>query len=101
MDSPSRKRLATEFLEQAAAGRAVEAAARIFAPGAKHHNAFFPAGMAALTKAMEEDHKAAPNKRLEVRNVIAEGDLVAVHSHLTRQAGQEMAVVHIFRFKGN
>jgi predicted SnoaL-like aldol condensation-catalyzing enzyme len=66
----------------------------------KHHNAFFPSGFDNLKKAMVENHLQLPNKEFTPINIIAEGDLVAMHSRLVLKKGdQRMAVVHIFRFK--
>jgi predicted SnoaL-like aldol condensation-catalyzing enzyme len=50
--------------------------------------------------AMEENARENPNKTLDVKRVIAEGDLVAVHSHV-RQNPDDLgaAVVHLFRFE--
>jgi predicted SnoaL-like aldol condensation-catalyzing enzyme len=42
-----------------------------------------------------------PNKQINVKNVVAEGDLVVVHSELVvRPKGERMGVVHIHRFQG-
>ena len=43
---------------------------------------------------------AFPNFRLEVKRLVAEGDLVMMHSHLVRQPGDRgVAVVDIFRLE--
>jgi len=102
MPGTDRKRTAVEFLQLAAKGAARQALEPFFAPGAKHHNAFFPAGMAALAKAMEQNAQANPDKILTVKHVLAEGDLVAVHSHVVMRAGDPgFVVVHLFRFAGD
>jgi len=51
---------------------------------------------------MEENAGQNPNKTLEVKLAIQEGDTVAVHSHV-RQNPSDLggAVVHIFRFQNN
>lgn len=51
--------------------------------------------------AMEESSASAPNKKFEIKRVIAEGEIVAVHSHV-QQDSEDIggAVVHIFRFDG-
>ncbi|HTA29507.1 MAG TPA: nuclear transport factor 2 family protein, partial [Candidatus Cybelea sp.] len=68
----------------------------------KHHNAYFPAGFAALQQAMKENDAQFPKKRLVIKNVLGDGKMVAVHSHLTLAPGKtEMVVVHLFRFKGS
>jgi predicted SnoaL-like aldol condensation-catalyzing enzyme len=65
----------------------------------KHHNPFFPAGFQALQKAMIENHVQFPNKQMTVKNVLGDGDLVAVHSHIVLRPGEAgLAAVHLFRF---
>ena len=96
-----RKQIALAFLRAARAGdrAAVE---RHVAPGARHHTAFFAAGMPALLDAMREAAKTATDRTFEPKRIIAEGDLVAVHSHVHHQPGDlGFAVVHIFRFEGD
>ncbi len=49
--------------------------------------------------AMEENAIKNPHKVFEVKRVIEEGDIVAVHSHIKQnQDDLGGAVVHIFRF---
>jgi len=68
----------------------------------KHHNLFFPAGFPALIEAMKENHAQHPNKKLIIKNVLGDSDLVAVHSHLLFRPGDAgMVVVHLFRFDNN
>jgi predicted SnoaL-like aldol condensation-catalyzing enzyme len=64
----------------------------------KHHNPYFTAGFAAFEKGMLEDHACSPDKQITFVNMLGEGDRVVVHSRL-RRGSEEMAVVHIFRFK--
>lgn len=49
---------------------------------------------------MDENACENPNKALEVKQVIAENDLVGTHSHV-KQRPEDLgaAVVHIFRFE--
>jgi len=98
---PALKQAAVEFLQLVVAGRIDEAYRTYVEMGGRHHNPYFPAGFPELQKAMAEDHVQSPNKQLTVKNVIGEGGLVAVHSHLVRSAGDPgFAVVHLFRFSG-
>jgi predicted SnoaL-like aldol condensation-catalyzing enzyme len=51
---------------------------------------------------MQENHDQFPNMRLSVKNVIGDGDLVAVHSHVVQTPGEAgLAAVYIFRFQGD
>src|SRR5262245_27681045 len=96
-----RKALALDFLRHARAGDRA-AAERLLAPGARHHNAYFKAGMPALLDAMVGAAKTAPKRTVDVKRVLADGDFVVVHSHIRHQPGEPgVAVVHIFRFEGD
>jgi len=49
---------------------------------------------------MEENARENPDKTLDVKRAIAEGDLVAVHSHVRQRPDDRGAVVvHLFRFE--
>ena len=51
-------------------------------------------------KGMEENEARFPNKVLQIKHAVSEGNLVMVHSRLQLKADlPEMAVVHIFRFQ--
>ncbi len=51
---------------------------------------------------MEENHAQFPEKLLDIRHVVAEGDLVAVHSRVRLSPDKpEMALAHLFRFSGD
>jgi predicted SnoaL-like aldol condensation-catalyzing enzyme len=101
MNIEDRKRVALDFLKLAGAGNRADAE-KFVAPGARHHNQYFPAGMPALLDAIEEAARQAPNRIFEPKRVIGEGDLVAVHSHVRHEPKDAgVAVVHIFRFDGD
>lgn len=101
MSTQPNTEIATEFLSMAASGQVREAFARHVADSFTHHNAYFPGDRESLLIAMEQSAASEPNKAFTVKQVIAAGDRVAVLSHLQReQAGQEYAVVHVFRFEG-
>lgn len=106
------KQAAVDFLQLVVAGRIDEAYRKYVDMNGKHHNAFFAAGFPSLQKAMMENHAKLPNKQFTVKNVIGDGNLVAVHSRLILQRDgpappsgergeQEMVVVHILRFHGD
>jgi predicted SnoaL-like aldol condensation-catalyzing enzyme len=98
----SRKEAAAEFLRLVSSGKVREAFLRHAGPGFRHHNPSCPGDAASLEAAMAQSEEILPGKVLEVLRAVEEGDLVAVHSRLTREAGDlEMALVHIFRFEGD
>ena len=66
----------------------------------KFINPYFEGSAQALMAGMEESAQQNPSKTLEVQHAIAEGDWVAVHSHVRQKPGDlGAAVVHIFRFE--
>jgi predicted SnoaL-like aldol condensation-catalyzing enzyme len=98
----TRKDAAVQFLKLVVAGRFDEAYQKYVDVRGKHHNPFFPAGFPALQKAMIENHVQFPNKKLTVKNVVCDGELVAVHSHIVLRPGEKgVAAMHLFRFEGD
>lgn len=98
----SLKERAVSFLQLVASGEVREAYRRYISPDFRHHNPFFQGDAESLMLAMEENAAKNPNKILEVKRVIEEGDIVAVHSHVKqKQDDLGGAVVHIFRFHNN
>lgn len=99
VEKNKQKHAAVHFLQLIVAGDVDEAYHKYVNMNGKHYNPFFPAGLPALQKAMAENNLEYPHKRLKVRNVLGDGDLVAVHSHLIMKSGElGMSVVHLFRF---
>lgn len=96
----SNKENAISFLKMAGFGDVRSAYEKFIASEFIHHNQYFKGDRESLLKAMEEAHKSSPNKSIDVRNCYEDGDTVITHS-LVRQRDQEIAVVHIFRFKNN
>ena len=98
----SNKDIAISFLKLAASGKVREAYSQFVGAGFRHHNPFFEGSAETLMAGMEENARQNPNKVLEVKRAISEGQFVAVHSHV-RQKPDELgaAVVHIFRFEND
>ncbi len=98
----ARRQAATHFLQLVVAGEIDEAYRRHVDLDGKHHNPFFAEGFPMLKKAMIENHVQFPSKQLLVKNVLSDGDLVAVHSQIVlRQGEPSIATVHLFRFSGD
>jgi predicted SnoaL-like aldol condensation-catalyzing enzyme len=94
------KEAAISFLKMASSGDVREAYSKFVGPGFKHHNPYFEGSAETLMTAMEENARDNPNKTLDVKRAIAEGDLVAVHSHVRlKPEDRGGAVVHLFRFE--
>jgi predicted SnoaL-like aldol condensation-catalyzing enzyme len=96
------KEVATSFLQMVASGQIREAYEAYVSPDFRHHNAYFKGDRGSLMVAMEEAQQNDPMKALDIKSAIADGDRVAVFSHV-KQSSQDRgaAVVHIFRFEGN
>jgi len=95
------KDAAISFLKLCAAGTPREGVQRFAAPGFRHHNAYFPASPDALFKGMEDNARQFPDKVLDVKHALEDGDMVAVHSHVRMKPGDKgIAVVHLMRFEG-
>jgi len=60
-----------DFLRLVVAGRIDEAYRKHVDMGGKHHNPFFAAGMPALRQAMIDNHAQYPDKRIDIKRVIA------------------------------
>ncbi|MCA1029799.1 nuclear transport factor 2 family protein [Bacillus timonensis] len=96
----SRKEQAVTFLQLVASGEVKKAYELFIGSDFKHHNPYFPGNAATLMQAMEENAEQNPQKTLEVKQVIEEGDRVVTYSHI-KQTSEDLgwAVVHIFRFE--
>jgi predicted SnoaL-like aldol condensation-catalyzing enzyme len=81
-------------------GQVREAYDRYIGPNFRHHNAFFRGDRDSLMRAMEENAGRNPNKVVDVKRTLEDGDYVAVHSHVRQNASDRGgALVHIFRFE--
>ena len=97
----SHKEAAKSFLRMAGTGKVQEAYDQYVAPSFIHHNQSFKGDRQSLLTAMQQASTATPNKSVEIRRVVEEGDTVITHSLVSRQDPQapDIAVVHIFRFE--
>ncbi|WP_409274011.1 nuclear transport factor 2 family protein [Neobacillus sp. SCS-31] len=93
------KEIAVSFLQLVASGKVREAYQSYIAPEFRHHNPYFRGDANSLMNAMEENAVQSPQKRLEVKLAVQDGDKVAVYSHVKQKPNDlGAAVVHIFRF---
>jgi predicted SnoaL-like aldol condensation-catalyzing enzyme len=94
------KESALDFLQLVVAGSIEEAYNNYVNMYGKHHNVYYSAEFASVKQGMIENHGQFPNKRLMVKNVVGEGNLVTIHSNLILKPGEPgLSVVHIFRFE--
>jgi predicted SnoaL-like aldol condensation-catalyzing enzyme len=103
------KEAAVRFLSLIAAGKPKDGLV-FFAPDCITHNPYTAGGMDALTDAMIAVQKqgsggivkgSTADFKLSVRQVLAEGDLVAVHTTLSSSnlSAGGLRQIHLFRFK--
>ena len=64
-----------------------------------HHNQYFKGDRETLILAIEEDSRNNPEKQVEVKMSLADGDLVTTYSHVRQNPDDPgFALMHIFRF---
>ncbi len=96
----SYKQAAQSFLEMVVSGKIAEAYATYIHPDFRHHNAYYPGDAASLQKGMEDNQLQYPDKIFEIKHILEDGDLVAVHSHMRfKESDPGIAVLHLFRFQ--
>lgn len=96
----SRKDTAKEFLILVGEGRIKEAFKNYVAKDFIHHNPYFKGDAKSLLNAMLEDAQNNPEKELKILRVLADEDLVAVHSHVKQNPNDSgFVLVHIFKFQ--
>jgi predicted SnoaL-like aldol condensation-catalyzing enzyme len=100
--SEDRIAIATRFLQLAAGGEAVAKAAALTTADFRHHNVHFASDGPALFEAMDANARQFPDKRIDLKQAIADGDRVATLckvAHTPDEAGY--IVCHWFRFEGD
>jgi predicted SnoaL-like aldol condensation-catalyzing enzyme len=94
------KETAVSFLKLVVSGKIREAFDRYTSSEFRHHNPYSRGDRESLILAMEENESKFPNKIFEIKRVMADGELVSVHSYLSFQSeALKLATVHTFRFK--
>ena len=94
------KATVASLLMLGAGGKTEEAFSKCIGAGLKRHNPFFAGYADALKKAIRDNFDQNPNKVLDIKKVVAEGNLVAVRSHVKmRPEDPGNVVTHFFRFE--
>jgi len=97
-DLEANKKLVVAFYDAAINQKDYEAAIKYLGDEYKQHNPTAADGKAGLKAFIDFLKARFPNQRGEIKRVIAEGDLVALHVHSTRGDGTPgRAIVDIFR----
>ncbi len=94
------KEIVIGFLTDVTSGRVFEAYEKYASIEFKHHNLYYKGDLISLRNGMYQSDQNFPNKKLEIKNIIAENDMVMVHSHVKLvpdDAG--FIIAHIFKIK--
>jgi predicted SnoaL-like aldol condensation-catalyzing enzyme len=98
----TKQEIAVEFLKMAAGKNVRVAYEKYVASHFRHHNQHFKGDAQSLMFGMEVNSIRNPDKKLEIKKVLADGDSVAIFSHVKlKPSDLGVALVHIFRFEGN
>ena len=102
MNQSSNREVARTFLNLVVSGKVREAYNKHVSEDFVHHNPYFKGDRESLLVAMDDDAIKNPNKKLEIKLTLEDGDLVTTYSHIWNRSGNdEFAAVHIFRIKNN
>lgn len=102
MSNTFHKESAVDFLQQVTAGKIREAYEKYATTNFIHHNPHFKGDGESLAQAMEEHRRQFPNKVYDMKHVLEDGDLVAVHGRVELETGGKgIVVVYIFRFEND
>lgn len=93
-----RKKIATEFLQLSCSGQCDKAYEHVDMVSFKHHNIHFAGDAKSLKDAQQESANKMPNKVIDIKTVVQEGDLVTTWSLVTMSAEMKVQVCHMFRF---
>jgi predicted SnoaL-like aldol condensation-catalyzing enzyme len=97
----SRKAAAEQFLKLVCSD-VDRAYAELVAPEFRHHNVYFKGSATELKQGMADNLRQFPQKKLEVKRSVEEGDYVVVMSHVRLEPGKPgYALMHMFRFEGD
>jgi predicted SnoaL-like aldol condensation-catalyzing enzyme len=108
MAAQDRKKIVNEFFRLIAEGKP-EDGLRFFSPDCKQHNPYLSGGMEVLLDSMasvqQEEGPKYPDAEFSVKSVLADGDMVAVHTELLSSKSDPakggLRQVHLFRFNEN
>ena len=89
---------ATEFYRMAYLGNPEEAIRRYVGDEYIQHNPLVANGKQAFIDYFDEMHMSYPNKSIEFVRAVAEGDLVALHTHQTWPDNDQYVTMDFFRF---
>jgi len=95
------KQNAVHFYEMAYLGNPSQAVAQYVGDEYIQHNPVVGDGKQAFIDYFDEMHKDYPEKTIEFVRVIAQGDLVALHTHQVWPENDQYVTMDFFRFDDN
>ncbi len=106
MQETDRKKIVVEFLNLGLTGKFKEGL-KFFSPDCKTHNPYIAGNIDTLTSAMDaanaQGTAQSPEAEFKVKHVLADGDLVAVHTELLSNKSKPseggLRQIHLFRFE--
>ncbi|MFI6551097.1 nuclear transport factor 2 family protein [Streptomyces prunicolor] len=95
------EKLVTDYVERVGVKKDVSAVdAYVIAKGYQQHSPQFPNGSQDLKATLTASYQQFPDATYDIKRVIAEGDLVAVHGHYIAAPGQRgQAILDLFRVR--
>ena len=100
-DSEANKQNAIAFYRTAYLGEATKAVEKYVGAEYIQHNPLVADGKQAFINYFDEMARDYPGKSIEFVRAVAEGDLVALHTHQTWPGNEEYVTMDFFRFDGN
>ena len=97
-DLDANKQNAIEFYRMAYTGDPASAVERFVGTHYRQHNPLVGDGKAAFIDYFDEMARDYPGKSIEFVRAVAEGDLVALHTHQTWPGDEEYVTMDFFRF---
>lgn len=100
-DLEANKKNAIEFYRMAYMGKPAEAIQKYVGAEYIQHNPDVEDGKSGLVDYFEQMDREYPEKNIEFVRIVAEGDLVALHTHQTWPGNEEYVTMDFFRFDEN
>jgi len=97
-DLAANKRNAIDFYRMAFLGEPARAVEKYVGAEYIQHNPLVADGTQAFVDYFDEMARDYPGKSIEFVRAVAEGDLVALHTHQTWPGGEEYVTMDFFRF---
>jgi predicted SnoaL-like aldol condensation-catalyzing enzyme len=100
-DPKSNKQNAIEYYRMAYMGEPAEAVRRYVCAEYIQHNPLVRDGKEGFIEYFDEMAREYPHREIEFVRAVAEGDLVALHTHQVWPGGKEYVTMDFFRFDEN